>query len=129
MAGLLIFLQETAKSPHFDFLDKERKENSKTAFDRGIDCILKCQIKVNGKLTVWCAQHDENTFEPRGARTFELPSLSGAESVGIAQLLVSIQNPRKEIIDSVKSAMEWFETVKIKGIQGGWKGVSKKWKR
>ena len=32
----------------------------------GIACILKCQIRVDGKLTVWCAQHDEMTLEPRG---------------------------------------------------------------
>jgi len=27
--------------------------------------ILKCQIRVNGKLTVWCAQHDEKDYRPR----------------------------------------------------------------
>ena len=38
------------------------------AFDRGVDCILKCQIKTDGKLTAWCAQHDEIDLSPRPAR-------------------------------------------------------------
>ncbi|HON06845.1 MAG TPA: pectate lyase [Verrucomicrobiota bacterium] len=117
MVRLLIFLLETTQSQYYDFLDNERKAKAKTAFDRGIDCILKCQIKVNGKLTVWCAQHDEKTFEPQGARKFELPSLSGAESADIVLLLMSIENPSQELIDAVKSAVEWFESSKIKGIR------------
>jgi len=117
MVRLLIFLRETTQSQYYDFLDKERKAKAKTTFDLGIDCILKCQIKVNGKLTAWCAQHDEKTFEPRGARKFELPSLSGAESADIVLLLMSINNPGQEIIDSVESAVEWFESAKIKGIR------------
>jgi pectate lyase len=117
MVRLLEFLQETAESQTYDFLDDLRRAKAKTAFDRGIDCILKCQIRVNGKLTAWCAQHDEITLEPRGARTFELPSLSGAESVGIVRLLMSVRNPSTNIIVAVRSAVEWFETAKIKGIK------------
>jgi PelA/Pel-15E family pectate lyase len=45
------------------------------------------------KLTVWCAQHDRLTLKPAKARKFELPSLSGAESVGIINFLMAIKNP------------------------------------
>lgn len=117
MVRALEFLRETTRSQVYDFLDKERKIKAKEAFERGIDCILKCQIKVNGKLTAWCAQHCEKTFEPRGARTFELPSLSGAESAGIVRLLMSIQNPSSNIIVAVRSAVQWFESAKIQGIK------------
>lgn len=40
------------------------------AFQRGIECIVQCQIKLNGKLTVWCAQHDEKDFSSRPGRLF-----------------------------------------------------------
>ena len=63
---------------------------SKKAYQKGIDCILKTQIRVNGKPTVWCAQHDEYTLLPAKARSYELPSFSGAESVGIVRLLMEI---------------------------------------
>ncbi|MGC8742820.1 MAG: pectate lyase [Verrucomicrobiia bacterium] len=117
MVRLLEFLKEITESKIYDFIDDSRKLKAKSAFERGIDCILKCQIKVNGELTVWCAQHDEKTLEPRGARTFELPSLSGAESAGIVRLLMKIKNPSTNIILSVRSAVKWFKTVSIKGIK------------
>jgi PelA/Pel-15E family pectate lyase len=82
-----------------------------------VDCILKCQIKVNGRLTVWCAQHDEIDLSPRPARTFELASLSGAESVGLTRLLMSLPNPKPEVVRSIEAAVGWFESAKIRGIK------------
>jgi len=87
------------------------------AFDKGIQCILKTQFKQNGQLTAWCAQYDENTLLPAKARAYELPSLSGKESAQIVLLLMSIENPNKEIVAAVEGAVQWFEKTKINGIQ------------
>lgn len=92
-------------------------ERARTAFNKGVECILKTQVKQNGKLTVWCAQHDEHTFAPAKARAYELPSLSGAESDNIVLLLMSIPNPSKEIIHSIESAIAWFKSSKIEGLK------------
>jgi PelA/Pel-15E family pectate lyase len=93
------------------------REKAKKAFDKGIDCIVKTQIKVDGKPTVWCAQHDEVTLKPANARAYELASFSGQESVGIVQLLMSIKNPGKEVIASIKGAIKWLDEHKITGIK------------
>ena len=85
------------------------------AVDKGIDCILKTQVSVKGKLTVWCAQYDKNTLTPAKARAFELVSLSGSESVGIVEFLMKIEQPSKQIIDAVNSAVQWFDQSKIVG--------------
>ena len=77
MVRVLETLRKVATSAEFNFVDPPRRQAAQKAFDRGIACILACQIKVNGKLTVWCAQHDEKDFGPRPARKFELVSLSG----------------------------------------------------
>jgi len=90
---------------------------AKTAFDKGIDCIIKTQYKQNGVLTAWCAQHDETTLLPANARAYELASLSGQESVKIVLLLMSLENPSPEIIRAVNSAVVWFEKTKITGIR------------
>jgi PelA/Pel-15E family pectate lyase len=90
---------------------------SKKAFDKGIECILKTQILVNGKTTVWCAQHDEITLLPAKARSYELPSFSGAESVGIIKLLMELENPSPSVIKSVTSAMEWLNNHRIKNTR------------
>src|SRR5262249_13884439 len=66
---------------------------------------------------VWCAQHDEGTLAPAKARAYELPSLSGSESVGIVKFLMGIDHPSPEVIRSVEAAVEWFRRSKIEGIR------------
>lgn len=98
-------------------LDKKLLERCRQAFDRGVDCILKCQIRVNGKPTVWCAQHDENTFAPAKARAYELPSFSGSESADIVRLLMSIDKPSQEVVEAVNGAVDFFRTHEIRNIK------------
>ena len=80
---------------------------------RGIACILACQVKVNGKLTVWCAQHDEVTLEPRGARTFELVSLSGSRERGDPLAADEPGRPGPEVVRAVEAGVRWFEASKL----------------
>ena len=77
--------------------------------------ILKCQVVVDGRPTVWCAQHDEVTFEPRPARAYELVSLSGLESVGIVEYLMKIDDPSPEVKRAIEGAVAWFSDSKIEG--------------
>jgi PelA/Pel-15E family pectate lyase len=117
MARLMIFLREVATDKRYEFFPHAQRAAAQRAFHLGVDCILRCQIKVNGKLTAWCAQHDEIDFSPRPARTFELASLSGSESVGLTRLLMSIENPSPEIVRAVDAAVAWLESAKISGIE------------
>lgn len=117
MVNLLELLRETGRSDRFAFLDVDRRLKAQEAFDAGIACILRCQVVVDGKKTVWCAQHDEITLEPRPARTFEPVSLSGSESAGILLLLMSLDRPNPKIVDAVEAGVRWFEAVKITGVR------------
>lgn len=117
MVRVMELLRETYSNDHFAFLDDARKAEAKKAFDRGVQCILNCQIKVNGKLTAWCAQHDPIDYSPRPGRSYELVSLSGGESVGIVRLLMSIDHPTPEIVQAVDAAVQWFNDAKITGIR------------
>lgn len=106
------------KSDRFSIaFDKKTVRRAKTSFDKGIEVILKTQYKQNGVLIAWCAQHDENNLQPTIARSYELPSLSGSESVEIVLLLMEIENPSTEIINTIQAAVVWFDKVKIKGIR------------
>jgi len=117
MVRLMDLLRETYTSDRYNFLDAERRRAAQASFERGVECILKCQIRVNGKLTAWCAQHDEKDYSPRPARAYELISLSGSESVAIVRLLMSLDNPRPEVIEAVEAAVAWFEAAKLTGIK------------
>jgi len=116
MINVLKVLQDvTFKRNNLDILDASLIAPSKAAIEKGIDCILKTQVKVKGKLTVWCAQYDASSLKPAKARAFELVSLSGAESVGIVEFLMEQPNPSQAIKDAITSAIAWFNTSKIVG--------------
>lgn len=118
MIGVMRLLREIAgNNPLYGFVDHNRREKAGRAVIKGIDCILKTQIKVNGKLTVWCAQYDEKTLKPTNARAYELVSLSGKESVNIVWFLMELENPSPEIINAVQGAIDWFNKVRIEGIR------------
>jgi len=121
MVRLMRLLQEIEHSRVYDFVTQERRAEVRRAFDRGIECILKCQITVDGKRTAWCAQHDEIDFRPRPARSYELVSLSGAESVEIVRLLMSLESPNPDVSEAVGCAVAWFEQAKLKGIRQDWR--------
>jgi PelA/Pel-15E family pectate lyase len=104
------------RSP-FAFVDAERRAKAVAAVAKGIDCILRTQVKQADKLTVWCAQHDRETLAPAWARNYEIPSLSGAESVGIVRFLMDIESPTPEIIAAVEGAVAWFHAAKITGLR------------
>jgi PelA/Pel-15E family pectate lyase len=116
MIGALELLREVAAGHGaFSFIDAGRRARAADAVARGIDCILKTQIRQDGRLTAWCAQHDENTLEPAWGRSYEPPSVSGGESVGIVRFLMSIEQPSPGIIAAIEGAVAWFRKVVITG--------------
>lgn len=118
MVNVMELLREVyEKKAPYAYVPDALCKDARKAFDKGVDCILKTQVVINGKLTVWCAQHDEHTLAPAKARAYELPSLSGAESDEIVLLLMSLPHPSPEVIKSVESAIEWFKASKIEGLK------------
>jgi PelA/Pel-15E family pectate lyase len=105
-----------AQAP-YDFVSAPRRMRAADAVARGIDCILKTQIKQDGKLTAWCAQHDEKTLKPAWARAYEPPSLSGGESVGIVRFLMSLEEPTPEVVAAIEGAISWFRSATMKGVR------------
>jgi PelA/Pel-15E family pectate lyase len=119
MVRLMNFVREISREERWIFVGEERRRKAGEAFEKGVQCILQCQIRdtKSGKLAVWCAQHDEKDFSPRPARSYELPSFSGSESVGVLRLLMSIEKPRPEIVAAVEGAVEWIKHSRIAGIK------------
>jgi len=115
MVRLMEFLRDVATSADYAFLGASARKAAQASFDRGVRCILKCQIVVNGKKTVWCAQHDERTLQPRPGRSYELVSLSGGESARVLRLLMSIDDPSQEVVDAIVAGAQWYEAAKITG--------------
>lgn len=118
MIGIMKFLKNIVEdNPVYKFLSLEIKQRVINSYRKGIDCIINCQINEGRELSVWCQQHDNITFEPRGARTYELDAICNMESAEIVEFLMSIENPDQKIINAVKSAVNWFEKSRIYGIR------------
>ncbi|WP_298160131.1 pectate lyase [Brevundimonas sp.] len=118
MVRIMILLREIAEgSGPYRFVDDDRRSRAGAAVARGIQTMLATQVRQDGVLTVWCAQHDQQTLEPAWARAFEPPSLSGSESVGITRFLMSIPDPSPQVIAAVEGAVRWFEASAVRGIR------------
>ena len=118
MAGVLELLRDVARRmPDYAFVDEARRLKSEKAVERGVECILKTQVKVNGKLTAWGAQHDVETFAPAPARKFEPVSLASRESVGVTRFLMGVERPDARVVASVEAAVEWFRSAQLSGIR------------
>jgi PelA/Pel-15E family pectate lyase len=118
MTNVLNLLRDVASGRMpMAFVDEARRTRAKAAYEKGVSVILAAQIAVKGRLTAWCAQVDAVTLEPRQARTYEHPSISGSESVGIVKFLMSIERPSPAVITAVEAAVAWFRDVKLTGTR------------
>jgi PelA/Pel-15E family pectate lyase len=118
MAGVLELLRDVARrEPAYAFVDEPRRAKSERAVERGVECILKTQVVVRGKKTVWGAQHDEVTFAPAPARKFEPVSLASRESVGVTRFLMGVERPDARVVEAVESAVEWFRASQVSGVR------------
>jgi len=118
MVGVATLLSEVANgSGDWAFVEPERRRRSGAAVDKAVAVILRAQIRVDGRLTAWCAQHDEVTLEPRKARAYEHPSLSGQETVGIVRFLMQQSQPDARFVDAIESSVAWLRSAQIKGLR------------
>jgi PelA/Pel-15E family pectate lyase len=118
MVNVLTVLQDVVEGKNdLDVVDKSFLNKCADAVQLAIACILQTQVKQKNILTGWCAQHNAKTLLPAKARAYELPSLSGQESVGIIRFLMRINNPTDEIKNAISSAVAWLDKVKIVGYK------------
>lgn len=118
MINVLNILQDIAtKKNDFEVVDPAYIKKAEKAIDKGVNCILKTQVKQNGNLTIWAAQYDKDSMMPAKARNFEPASLSTSESVGIVRFLMRINNPSPQIKSAIADAVKWFDANKISGYR------------
>jgi len=96
MVGVVMLMRDVAQShPDFAFVEEATRTKCQESFDR--------------------QQHHEVTFEPMGARSFELPSLCTSESAGITLLLMEIKQPEERVKTAVEASEKWFAANAIHG--------------
>jgi PelA/Pel-15E family pectate lyase len=118
MMNVMNVLQDVANQTNdMELLDKSLVKPSAEAVEKGIDCILKTQLKSNGKLVGWCQQYNAKSLKPEMARKFELVGISASETVGIVEFLMKQPNQTQAIKESIMAAVEWLDKSKIVGYK------------
>ena len=118
MIGVLKLFREIAKKKEdYVFVDEERRLKAEKALEKAIQLILKTQVVVKGKKTIWTAQYDEKSLKPAAARKFEPISLTAGESVNVVRFLMYDSKPSQETFDAIESAIAWYQANKIEGIR------------
>ena len=120
MIGVLDLFYDLVYIPDYALVTSARKLKIAQALLKGVDAILDMQITIGDTLTVWCAQHDEHTLKPAKARAYELPSLSGGESVGILKFLMRFEKPTLRMQRAIKAGVIWFKNHKIENKRVKW---------
>ena len=112
---VLSLLRDVGKGGLYAFVSSDVASHVATALTRGIDCVIASQITVSGTKTAWCQQHDPVTLAPTIGRSYELPGISGQESAGIVNFLMTLPNPDARVISAVHAAADWFKLTTISG--------------
>ena len=104
------------KREDFLFVDEVRRQKAEKAVEIAVPLILKLQVVVGGRKTVWAAQYDENSLQPAAARKYEPASLTAGESVGIVRFLMG-ERQTPEIREAIESAIEWYRKNQLSNIR------------
>lgn len=116
--NLLSLLRDVVdKKPPFDFVPVDFHQEAAASLKRGIACLLETQVVTEERKTIWGAQHDTFTLQPRSARAFEPAALASQESARIVEFLMQLPDPSPEVIAAVTAAVDWFQSTRIMGYQ------------
>lgn len=99
----------------YAFIDAPLRARVKAAVDAGDACLLRLQVRQGDALAGWAGQYDASTLQPAQGRAFELPSITGQETVGVVRYLMSIPDPSPEVVKAVDGAVAWLRRVEITG--------------
>ena len=120
MVNTMTMLRDVAAqaAPYRGLTTRRQRRRCRQAFDRGVDCILAAQIRdAEGRLTVWCQQHDHSTLAPAKTRSYELPSYCSTESAAIVRLLMQLPEPDERVRQAVHGVMAWFDRHRLTGVR------------
>jgi len=115
MLNVVDFLREAVTTDTLDFLDAGRRQAMATSLQRGLECILKCQVLPGKQPTAWGTYHEETELTPRRVQAGEVASRHVEDSVKVLRLLMSLDRPSPRLVHSIEAATEWLESVRITG--------------
>jgi PelA/Pel-15E family pectate lyase len=112
---VLSLLRDVGKGGMYVFVSADLATRAAAALSRGIDCIVASQVVVSGAKTAWPQQADAVSLAPVIGRSYELPGISGQESAGVVNFLMTLTSPDARVVAAVHAAADWFKLTAISG--------------
>jgi PelA/Pel-15E family pectate lyase len=120
MANILLLLRDVAAGQgEFAFVSSEHRSQAAGSAERGLACLLRCQVTVGSRLTAWAQQCDMLTLAPASARNYEMPAISSGESAAILGYLMTLKQPSPDVVRAVHAAAAWIEETKLRDVAWG----------
>ena len=101
----------------WSWLDPSLRSQCAASRDAAIRCLLDCQYRHDGQLTIWAAQHDPLSLAPIAARRKEPASLSGSESSAWLKWLMRHGPLTSDSIAAVSAALKWLAAHPVTGLR------------
>jgi PelA/Pel-15E family pectate lyase len=114
VAGVLA--EVARRQGDYAFVPDPLAAEAKAACNRTIQLILRTQVLVDGKRTVWGQQHDALTLAPAGARNFEPSALSSDESADLLLFLMKQAGRSPSVDAAVTDGVKWLKAHAIYGV-------------
>jgi PelA/Pel-15E family pectate lyase len=122
MVGALGTLRQVCEDASlYRDVDPHLRSRAQAAFTKGLACLLRCQVRVGGRLTGWAQQHAHATCLPVWGRSYEPPVLATRESAEIVEFLLELKPPSRAVTQAIQAALAWLASIRIEG----WRLVSR----
>jgi len=115
----MLMLDIAARTGSFAFVPTPLAREAATSAARARDVILRTQVVVDGKRTIWGQQHDALTLAPVGARNFEPAALSTGESADLLTFLMRQPDRSPAVQDAVRDGVAWIEAHGLRDVEWG----------
>ena len=117
LSSVVTVLAEVARRQgDYGFVPEALAAEAKIACNRAIQLILKTQVVVDGKRTIWGQQHDALTLAPAGARNFEPAALSSDESADLLIFLMKQAGHSPSVDAAVADGVAWLRAHAVHGV-------------
>ena len=116
MISVLALLSEAgAGQGDFAFVPEALRTRLGQAAQAGIRVLIRAQVVIDGRPTLWAQQYDALTLRPASARNFEPPALSSSESASVLLFLMKRRDPSAEMRTAIDSGVAQFKALRIEG--------------
>lgn len=121
MTHVLGLLREVATGDgRFAFVPAAQRVEVQAALGRGVDCVIRLQVRQDGVPGAWCGQYDPLTLQPAEARNMEPVAFGSVESANLIKILMKLEDPRPELVESIEGGLAWLERSTLPGEEDRW---------